>query len=145
MSKVVCVSGGFDPSHIGHLRYLQAAAGYGDVTVILNSDAWLMRKKGFIFMPFEERKEMLLGLTCVERVVSVDDTDGTVCKALAHIKPDYFAKGGDRGPENTPEQEQCSILGIEMLWGVGGDDKVQASSRLVDKAVIAKLARAGIV
>ncbi len=142
--SIVCVSGGFDPCHIGHIRYIQDAYKYGEVVVILNSDAWLLRKKGYIFMPFDERKEMLMALRWVKDVVAVDDEDGTVCRALAQIKPDFFAKGGDRGPDNTPEQETCGHLGIDILWSVGGDDKVQASSRLIDKAVEEKLANAGI-
>ena len=78
-------------------------------------------------------------------VVPVDDSDGTVCKALAQIRPRYMCKGGDRTKDNTPEQEQCSILGIEMLFGVGGDDKVQASSRLVEQAIQSKLQTHGII
>ena len=57
----VCVSGGFDPVHIGHLRMIQEASQYGEVIVIVNSDEWLMRKKGYIFMPFKERCEILRG------------------------------------------------------------------------------------
>ncbi len=129
--NTVCVSGGFDPAHVGHLRYIEDAARYGDVIVILNSDAWLKRKKGYIFMPFEERKEMLLGLKAVKSVVAVDDADGTVCKALISLRPTYFANGGDRGEHNTPEQEVCGHLGISMLWGIGGKHKAQSSSKLV--------------
>ena len=54
----IMVSGGFDPIHVGHVRMIREAARYGDVIVVLNSDEWLMRKKGYIFMPFEERKEL---------------------------------------------------------------------------------------
>lgn len=143
--KLVCVSGGMDPCHIGHLRYMQHASIYGKVVVLLNSDTWLIRKKGYCFMPFEERKALLEGFECVSSVVSVDDNDGTVCKGLIQIRPDYFAKGGDRGPDNTPEQETCGHLGIEVLFGVGGEDKLQASSKLVEKAIESKLISHGIV
>lgn len=143
--STVCVSGGFDPLHIGHLRYIQNAARYGDVTVILNSDDWLRRKKGFVFMPWEERCELIRAYSFVTDVVPVDDSDGTVCKALMQIRPTYFAKGGDRTHNNTPEQETCGHLGIEMLWGIGGDDKLQASSRLVEQAIQQKLQGAGII
>ena len=53
--KSIAVSGGFDPVHIGHVRMIQSAAEQGDVWVIANSDAWLMRKKGYVFMRWEER------------------------------------------------------------------------------------------
>lgn len=143
-SRIVCVSGGFDPLHIGHVRHMQEAAKYGDLIVILNSDAWLRRKKGFVFMPFEERAEIIRAYSFVKEVVSVDDTDGTVCEALRRLRPTHYAKGGDRGPSNTPEQETCGYLDIEVLFGIGGDDKIQASSRLVNKVVEAKLANAGV-
>ena len=131
--KIICVSGGFDPVHIGHLRMIQEAAEYGHVVVVVNSDDWLMRKKGYIFMPFEERCEILKGFAATGETTFVDDTDGTVCEALRRIKPDYFANGGDRKTNNTPEMDVCEELGIEMLWGVGGG-KIQSSSTLVSDA-----------
>ena len=143
--KIVCCSGGMDPVHFGHIEYLEAAAKFGKLIVILNSDEWLIRKKGYNFMSFIERKKIIEALRCVSSVVSVDDSDNTVCKALAQIRPDYFAKGGDRGKDNTPEVEQCGLLGIEMLFGIGGDDKVQASSRLVEQAIQSKLINRGII
>ena len=112
---------------------IQEAAEYGHVIVIVNSDDWLMRKKGYIFMPFEERCEILRGFTATGETTFVDDTDGTVCEALRRIKPDYFANGGDRKTNNTPEMDVCEELGIEMLWGVGGG-KIQSSSTLVSDA-----------
>ena len=129
----VCVSGGFDPVHIGHLRMIQEAAQHGEVIVIVNSDEWLMRKNGYIFMPFKERCEILEGIRGVKETASVDDTDGTVCEALRRIKPTYFANGGDRKTNNTPEMDVCETLGIGMLWGIGGK-KIQSSSALVDES-----------
>lgn len=144
-TPVACVSGGFDPAHVGHLRYIQNAREYGEVVVILNSDSWLLRKKGYVFMPFDQRREMLLGMRGIKEVVSVDDSDGSVCKALIDIKPNFFCNGGDRIDGNTPEKEVCESLGITMVFGVGGDDKVQASSRLVESAIQSKLESHGIV
>jgi len=126
----VCVSGGFDPVHIGHLRMIQEAAQHGQVIVIVNSDEWLMRKKGYIFMPFEERCEILQGFAAVSETTHVDDSDGTVCEALRRLKPTYFANGGDRKTDNTPEMDVCETEGIELLWAIGGG-KIQSSSDLV--------------
>ena len=128
--KTVCVSGGFDPVHIGHLRMMEAAAMYGELIVIVNSDAWLMRKKGYIFMPFNQRCELLQGFYCVSKTIGVDDSDDTVMEALNRIRPDYFANGGDRKCTNTPELKLCRSIGIQPLWAVGGG-KVQSSSELV--------------
>lgn len=142
---VVCVSGYFNPLHVGHLRHFEEAAKYGDLTVILNSDAASTRKSGFSFMRWDERAELIRALRCVKDVVPVDDADGTVVKALITIRPDVYCKGGDRGPDNTPEIETCGHLGIEVKFGVGGDDKLQASSRLIDQAIQSKLISHGIV
>jgi D-beta-D-heptose 7-phosphate kinase/D-beta-D-heptose 1-phosphate adenosyltransferase len=126
----VLVSGGFDPAHIGHIRMILEAATYGNVIVVANSDAWLMRKKGYIFMPWEERAEILAAFRGVTSVVRVDDTDGTVCEAIRRLKPTYFANGGDRKTGNTPEMDVCKELGVQLLWNVGGG-KIQSSSDLV--------------
>ncbi len=141
---VVCVSGYFNPLHYGHVKHFEEAAKYGDLVVILNSDKAAKKKSGFCFMPFEERKYIIEALKCVKSVVAAEDDDGTVCKNLIKIRPDFFCNGGDRTKTNTPEQEVCGHLGIEMVWGVGGEDKLQASSRLIENAVDAKLANSGI-
>ena len=130
----VLVSGGFDPVHAGHIRMIRAAAQYGEVIVIANSDEWLYRKKGFIFMEIERRIEILNAIKGVILVDSVDDTDGTVCEAIRRLKPTYFANGGDRGKSNTPEQAVCEEIGVKLLWGIGGEEKLQSSSELTKKA-----------
>ncbi len=130
--KYVMISGGFDPIHVGHVRMIQEAAQYGDgLYVVLNSDDWLLRKKGYVFMPWEERCEIIEAINGVMSVVSVDDRDGTVCEALKRVNPDYFANGGDRKSDNTPEVQVCKELDIQMLWNIGGG-KIQSSSDLVN-------------
>ena len=130
----VMVIGGFDPVHVGHIRMIRAAAEYGDVIIIANSDSWLYRKKGFNFMEFKSRREILDSIKGVLLVDSVDDSDGTVCEAIKRHKPTYFANGGDRGKDNTPEVLLCKELGVKLLWGIGGSEKVAASSELVERA-----------
>lgn len=131
--KVVAVSGGFDPVHKGHVQMIEEASTHGPVLVIINSDAWLMRKKGYVFMPWKERAYIMGNIKGVAIVTAVDDSDGSVCEALKRHKPAYFANGGDRYETNTPEMEVCDELGIEMLWNIGGE-KIQSSSSLVSKA-----------
>ena len=132
-NATVMVSGGFDPVHAGHIRMIRHAAQYGDVIVIANSDDWLYRKKGFVFMEWERRVEILNAIKGVILVDSVDDSDGTVCEAIRRLKPTFFANGGDRGRSNTPEQTVCEELGIELLWGIGGEEKLDSSSELARK------------
>jgi cytidyltransferase-like protein len=129
----VMVSGGFDPVHAGHIRMIVEAGKWGDVIVIANSDRWLFEKKGFVFMDFDQRAEILQAIKGVILVDSVDDTDGTVCDAIRRHKPTYFANGGDRGRNNTPEQSVCEELGVQMLWSIGGDEKRDSSSELVKR------------
>ena len=136
IGKKIAVSGGFDPIHVGHVRMILAASELGEVIVIANSDEWLVRKKGYVFMPFEERSEVLSAIKGVKMVVQAEDSDGTVCESLKSLHKtihlDYFANGGDRKPVNTPEGESCSSLGIDMIWNCGGE-KIQSSSQLVDR------------
>tara|TARA_R110002020_G_scaffold275488_3_gene490692 strand:+ start:1260 stop:1760 length:501 start_codon:yes stop_codon:yes gene_type:complete len=130
-APTVMVSGGFDPVHAGHIRMIRDAANFGNVIIIANSDQWLFRKKGFVFMTFEQRAEILNAIKGVIIVDSVDDTDGTVCEAIRRHEPDFFANGGDRAKGNTPEVAVCEELDIKLLWGVGGDKKLASSSDLV--------------
>ena len=128
--KTIALSGGFDPVHIGHIQMIQDACRYGKVIVILNSDNWLEKKKGYSFMSFEERKYILSEMKSVYEVESVDDSDGTVCEALDRIRPNYFGNGGDRVSDNVPEVKLCEKLGICLKWNIGGN-KIQSSSDLV--------------
>jgi len=135
--KVVAVSGGFDPVHIGHIRLLKSARELGDkLAVILNNDGFLMRKKGYVFMPLNERKEILESIKYVDEVVVAVDEDQSVCKTLEMLKPDVFANGGNRETEgDILEREACQHLGIKMVFGVGGHDKPQSSTWLVRNAI----------
>jgi D-beta-D-heptose 7-phosphate kinase/D-beta-D-heptose 1-phosphate adenosyltransferase len=132
-AKIVAVSGGYDPVHIGHIREFKAAKKLGDkLYAILNSDEFLKRKKGFVFMPFKERKEVLESIKYIDKVISCIDKDQSVCKTLAKLKPDIFSKGGDRTLGNIPEVNVCKKHNIKMIFGVGGG-KVQSSSALTKK------------
>lgn len=132
---VVAVCGGFDPVHVGHIRHFKEAKALGDrLVVILNTDEFLMKKKGYVFMPFEERKEVIASIRYVDEVVRCADADQTVAKSLELVKPDIFAKGGDRTADNMPKEEieVCKRLGTRIVYGVGGG-KVQSSSWLAAK------------
>lgn len=132
MKNILC-SGGFDPLHIGHLKYLEEAAAFGQVIVILNSDDWLVAKKGYAFMPWSERAWIITALSCTAMVWHPKDGDGTVCESLRWWKPDYFANGGDRTKANPDEHAVCEELGIKELFNVGGD-KIASSSKMVETA-----------
>jgi D-beta-D-heptose 7-phosphate kinase/D-beta-D-heptose 1-phosphate adenosyltransferase len=130
----VAVSGAFDPIHVGHIAYIREAAKLGDrLVVILNNDIFLLRKKGFVFRSFEDRKEILESIKGVDEVIASVDDDQTVCKTLELVKPDIFAKGGYRtGPENIPEVETCRSIGCKVVTNVGGG-KLRADRELDSK------------
>ena len=83
-------------------------------------------------MPFDERKEILESIKYVDEVMPCIDTDQTVSKTLEKLRPDVFAKGGDRKESNTPELPLCKELNIRVVFNVGGG-KVQSSSWLVKR------------
>ena len=137
---VVAVSGGMDPIHIGHIRMFKEAKKLGDeLLVILNNDNWLIKKKGYFFMPDRERKELIESIKCVDRVVLTshkpNTDDMSVCKELLKYKPDIFVNGGDRTKKNIPEVPICEQIGCRMVFGVGQGGKIQSSSWLLGKFV----------
>ena len=141
--KVVVVSGGFDPIHIGHVRLMQEAKKLGDeLIVVLNNDNWFGIKGRKLFMPEEERKEIIEALSCVDKVILTkhklskkvfDRTtrEYSICRELEEIRPDIFANGGDRFADDVPEFQTCKKLGIKMVFNVGHGGKVRSSSELL--------------
>jgi cytidyltransferase-like protein len=136
--KIVLVSGGFDPIHSGHISYFKNAKAAGDrLVVALNSDNWLINKKGKFFMPFDERKSIIENLSVVDEVIDFqDDNLGSAINALKKAKEIFpndeiiFANGGDRDKGNIPEMSE---EGIKFLFGVGGNDKKNSSSWILKK------------
>lgn len=137
-SITVAVSGGFDPIHIGHIRMMQEARNLGNkLIVILNNDNWLIKKKGYVFMPQKERKEIIEALGCVDKVVLTkhlkNPKDMSVCQALLEIKPDIFCNGGDRKGKTLDMAESvvCQQIGCTLVLSVGKGGKIQSSSWLL--------------
>lgn len=129
MEKIVCVSGYFDPLHVGHIECLQKAKELGDkLYVIVNNDHQASMKKGKSFMPEGERLKIVRNLKCVDAAILACDKDRTVCESLRILRPDIFANGGDQNNESIPETVVCNELGISLVDGLG--DKIQSSSWL---------------
>lgn len=138
MKTIVVVTGGFDPLHSGHIAYFEAAKQLGDVLLVgINSDAWLERKKGRAFMPGPERISIVKNLKMVDHTVLFDDSDGSAKEAIRNarlIYPDdkiIFANGGDRTKENIPEMDS-GVDNVEFAFGVGGEDKKNSSSWILE-------------
>lgn len=131
---VVAVCGGFDPIHVGHLEMIEKARELGDkLVVILNNDNWLKKKKGYAFMPEEERVKILKAIKWVDDVFLTghepDTGDMSVSDALRKVRPHILAKGGDRHKGNIPESAVCEEINCRIVDGLG--DKIQSSSWLL--------------
>jgi cytidyltransferase-like protein len=141
MKRIVLITGGFDPLHSGHIAYIKAAKELGDSLIVgINSDQWLRRKKGQEFMSWEERATIVSNLYDVSRVINFDDTDGSAKDAIRKVRSIYpnaqiiFANGGDRTKENIPEMDLLSeMLHLEFVFGVGGEDKKNSSSWILQE------------
>ena len=137
MKTIVVVSGGFDPVHSGHIKLIKEARLLGDMLIVgINSDEWLARKKGRAFMPWNERLCILNNLSSVDEVYTFDDEDNTAGHLLQQVRAHYptdriiFANGGDRTQENIPEM---SVPGVEFVFGVGGENKSNSSSWILQE------------
>ena len=137
----VVVSGGFDPIHLGHLNLINEASKIGKVIVIVNSDEFLIEKKGFYLIPSIERAEIIKNLKNVESVFLSIDKDDSVSESIRALAADksfnikYFANGGDRKNDfDIPEKRICEKNNIELVFDVGGG-KTQSSSNLFKEAI----------
>ena len=144
--KIVIVTGGFDPLHSGHISLLNHADHLGDHVVVgLNSEDWLTRKKGRPFMSWRERQTILDNLHMVGEVIAFDDSDDTACDAIQQVRKKYpndeivFANGGDRTSENIPEM---IFDDVEFVFGVGGNNKANSSSWILENWKKPKVDRA---
>jgi D-beta-D-heptose 7-phosphate kinase/D-beta-D-heptose 1-phosphate adenosyltransferase len=111
--KVVLTNGCFDLLHVGHISYLEQAAGLGDVLIVaLNSDGSVRRLKGEQrpLVPESERAQILAALECVDFVVVFEED--TPERVYATLRPDLLVKGGDWKPDQLP--------GREIITGYGG-------------------------
>jgi cytidyltransferase-like protein len=141
MKKIVLITGGFDPLHSGHIAYIKAARELGDSLIVgVNSDEWLRRKKGQEFMPWEERASIIAALHYVDRVINFDDSDNSAKDAIKKVRAIHptaqiiFANGGDRTKENIPEMDLLQeMLHLDFVFGVGGEDKKNSSSWILQE------------
>lgn len=137
--KVVLVTGGFDPLHSGHIAYFEAAKKLGDMLIVsINTDDWLVRKKGRPFMDEYERRSIIESLKVVDKVVCYPDADGSSKNAITGVRAMYpdatiiFANGGDRTKENIPEMD-LEDDNLEFVFGVGGENKANSSSWILEE------------
>ena len=134
---MVLVTGGFDPIHSGHIAYFKSARMLGDRLIVgVNSDEWLIQKKGSAFLPLNERIEIVSNLSVVDEVIKFEDDEyNSAANAITTILEKYpnhkiiFANGGDRNSKNIPEMKiHGENPNIHFEFSVGGDFKKNSSS-----------------
>jgi D-beta-D-heptose 7-phosphate kinase/D-beta-D-heptose 1-phosphate adenosyltransferase len=139
MKKIIVVSGGFDPIHSGHIKLINNAKELGDILVVgINSDNWLIRKKGKFFMPWQERKTIVSNLKAVDYVIEFNDDDGSALHLLKLVRQTWqndriiFANGGDRNETNNNEVS-FQDDNFEFAFGIGGSYKSNSSSSILEQ------------
>ncbi len=139
MTTYYIVSGGFDPIHEGHVAMIKSSAEASDgVIVLVNSDAWLCRKKGKNFQNMTTRKTILENMKGVIDVLEFDDSDNSASDGIRRARQKYpdihlvFANGGDRGKDNIPEIPVCKECNVDLVFGVGGTNKANSSSWILE-------------
>lgn len=130
--SIALANGLFDILHVGHLRYLEAAAREADVLVVaVNSDrsARELKGAGRPVVPERERAELLAGFRCVDHVIVFDEA--TVAGVLRELRPDVHCKGTDYTTDTVPERAVAEELGIRIA--IVGDAKRHATRDLLSR------------
>jgi len=123
-------NGIFDLLHVGHVRYLEAAADEGQILVVgINSDASTrgLKGEGRPILPELERAEIVAALACVDHVFVFDEPD--VVKSLLRLEPDVHCKGTDYTHDTVPERETARAYGGRIA--IVGDPKSHATRDLI--------------
>jgi rfaE bifunctional protein nucleotidyltransferase chain/domain len=127
---VVLVNGAFDVLHVGHLRYLEAAATHGDrLVAAVNSDHSVRLSKSELrpIIPEAERVEILSHLWMIDRICLFDSP--SVAPVLEMLKPQIHAKGTDYTIDTVPEREVVAAYGGRTA--ICGDPKDHATTDLI--------------
>jgi rfaE bifunctional protein nucleotidyltransferase chain/domain len=127
---VAFANGCFDLLHVGHVRYLKAAAAEADrLIVAVNDDRSVagLKGDGRPILPAAERAELLAALRGVDYVVIFGDAD--VGRLLTLLKPDVHCKGTDYTAETVPERAVVAAYGGRTA--IVGDPKHHATRELL--------------
>ena len=137
--KTVAITLSFDIFHEGHKDHIEKASKLGDkLIVIVDPTDLLLAKKHYEAIPQSSRLRlagMVKWLNPNNEVVLSVDKDGTVAETLRLIKPTIFAKGGDRTPDNMPQNEidMCKKIGCEIVYGIG--DRLDSSQDIIRRCL----------
>lgn len=135
--RIVFTAGGFDPVHKGHIKLLEKSKEYGDKMIVsVAKKEHLIKKKGFQFMPEEQRLYIISQIKGVDKAEFHLGDDGTVIENLKALRERYpeseiiFTKGGDWNKDTIPEKEICDELNIKIVDGVLG--QIESSTNILN-------------
>ena len=136
------VSGGFDPIHPGHIMMMKDCLKFSNYLIVgVNSNKWLINKKGNYFMDIQHRIYVVSSLNVVNETMEFEDDDeGSANNLLIKIRNKYsndkiiFANGGDRSDSSKIlEFETAKQYNIDLKFGIGGSHKESSSSDLLKR------------
>ena len=136
------VSGGFDPIHPGHIMMMKDCLKFSNYLIVgVNSNKWLINKKGNYFMDIQHRLYVVSSLNVVNETMEFEDDDkGSANNLLIKIRNKYsndkiiFANGGDRSESSKIlEFEIAKQYNIDLKFGIGGSHKESSSSDLLKR------------
>ncbi len=126
---IAFANGIFDLLHVGHIRYLQAAAAEADVLVVgINDDATAAGKgPGRPVLKAEDRAELVASIRGVDYVTVFPEP--TVDALLTLLRPDVHCKGTDYTADTVPERETVRAYGGRIA--IVGDPKDHSTRDLL--------------
>ena len=136
------VSGGFDPIHPGHIMMMKDCLKFSNYLIVgVNSNKWLINKKGNYFMDIQHRIYVVSSLNVVNETMEFEDDDkGSANNLLIKVRNKYsndkiiFANGGDRSDSSKIlEFETAKQYNIDLKFGIGGSHKESSSSDLLER------------
>ncbi len=128
--RIALANGCFDLLHVGHVRYLQAAAAEADrLVVALNDDESVaaLKGQGRPILPAEARAALVAALRGVDRVIVFSGP--TVAPLLDRLRPDVHCKGTDYTVESVPER--ASVVAYGGRTAIVGDPKDHSTRDLL--------------
>ncbi len=126
---IAFANGCFDLLHVGHVRYLQAAAAEADrLIVAVNDDRTAATKgPGRPIVPAGDRAELVAALRGVDYVVIFPEP--TVAPLLVLLRPDVHCKGTDYTIDSVPERDTVRAYGGRIA--IVGDPKDHSTRDLL--------------
>lgn len=132
--SIAFANGIFDLLHVGHIRYLQAAAATADILVVgVNGDGSTRKLKGEgrPIVPELERAEIVAAIRGVSYVILFEDASPGAL--IARLRPDIHCKGTDYTAESVPEGEIVRAYGGRVL--IVGDPKEHSTTEMIERRV----------